>query len=135
MALVDEGCAVERIENRVNLGIPDMVVGIGGQFVFLELKAVTRGFHVELRPHQVAFMMRHSRAGRPCFVLVHDAGNTKRPAMVSLYSGSQAVELITIGLRAAPIMTWPDRAMEWPSLVELLSAGVRPLKQSISPSG
>ena len=133
LALQEQGCVVERIENRVNLGIPDMLVGVGSRFVLLELKAVTSGLVVGLRPHQVAFMARHSQAGRPCFVLVHDAGSTRRPASLSLYSGSQALELVELGLRAAPIMSWPDREVEWPALVELLSAGVYRLKQSIGP--
>ena len=31
-------CSVERIENRINLGIPDMLVGVGECFVLMELK-------------------------------------------------------------------------------------------------
>ena len=133
IALQEQGCAVERIENRVNLGIPDMLVGIGSRFVMLELKALTRGLAVDLRPHQVAFMVRHSRAGRPCYVLVHDAGSTHRLASLSLYSGSQALELAEIGLRAAPIMSWPDREIDWGDLVELLSAGLARLENPIGP--
>jgi hypothetical protein len=133
IALQEHGCAVERIENRVNLGVPDMLVGIGPRFVMLELKALTRGLAVELRPHQIAFLTRHSRAGRPCFVLVHDAGSTRRPSMLHLYSGSQALELAEIGIRAAPIMSWPDREIDWPALVELLSAGIHRLENSNGP--
>ncbi len=129
LALQKHGCAVERIENRVNLGIPDMLVGIGGQFILLELKALTRGLAVSLRPHQIAFMTRHGREGRRCFVLVHDAGSSKRPASVSLYAGTQALELADVGLRAAPVMAWPAAAVDWVQLVGLLSAGFNPLKK------
>ena len=131
LALQKYGCAVERIENRVNLGIPDMLVGVDGQFVLLELKAITRGLAVSLRPHQVAFLTRHGRAGRRCFVLIHDAGTTKRPATVSLYAGTQAMELADIGLRAAPVMAWPAAAVDWVQLIGLLSAGFNPSKKSI----
>jgi hypothetical protein len=133
IALQEHGCAVERIENRVNLGVPDMLVGIGSRFVMLELKALTRGLAVALRPHQIAFLTRHSRAGRPCFVLVHDGGSVNRKASLSLYSGTQALELAEIGLRAAPIMSWLDREIDWPALVELLSAGVYRLENPIGP--
>ena len=129
LALQKHGCAVERIENRVNLGIPDMLVGIGGQFILLELKALTRGLAVSLRPHQIAFMTRHGREGRRCFVLVHDAGSSKRPASVLLYAGTQALELADVGLRAAPVMAWPAAAVDWVQLVGLLSAGFNPLKK------
>jgi hypothetical protein len=110
-----------------------MLVGIGSRFVMLELKALTRGLAVALRPHQIAFLTRHSRAGRPCFVLVHDGGSVNRKASLSLYSGTQALELAEIGLRAAPIMSWPDREIDWPALVELLSAGVYRLENPIGP--
>ena len=131
LALQKHGCAVERIENRVNLGIPDMLVGIGSRFVLLELKALTRGLAVPLRPHQIAFMTRHGREGRRCFVLVHDAGSSKRPSTVSLYAGTQALELADVGLRAAPVMSWPSSAVDWVQLVGLLSAGFFPSKKSI----
>ena len=133
IGLQEQGCAVERIENRVNLGIPDMLVGIGDMFVMIELKALTRGLAVDLRPHQIAFLTRHARAGRPCYVLVHDAGTVRRPGSVALYAGLQALELAEIGLRAAPIMSWPDREVDWKALTELLSAGFGQLEQSIGP--
>jgi len=128
--LKSQGCAVERIENRVTLGMPDMLVGLADHFVMLELKAITKGLAVNLSPHQVAFLTRHGRAGRRCFVLTRDEGNTKRPPSVALYSGLQAFELAQAGLRVAPIMSWPDRAVDWTAVVELLSAGFDPLKKT-----
>jgi hypothetical protein len=65
--------------------------------------------------------------------LVHDGGSVNRKASLSLYSGTQALELAEIGLRAAPIMSWPDREIDWPALVELLSAGVYRLENSNGP--
>ena len=53
-------CDIERVENRVNLGVPDMMIGVGDAFVLVELKVVAKGLKVGLRPHQIAFMTRHA---------------------------------------------------------------------------
>jgi len=111
------GCDVERIENRVNLGVSDMVIGVGPLFVTVELKVVARGLQVKLRPHQISFLTRHALKGRPAFVLVkYDAADEVR-----LYHGRQAVELATEGLRLQPIAAWPSRGMPWDKLSEALS--------------
>ena len=124
--LLPLGCDIERIENRVNLGVPDMLVGIGPSFVGLELKAVTRGLKVELRPHQVAFMTRHTAKGRPCFVLVMQEGTTKRPAQIYLYGGHQAIALLEQGLRLPALASWPSRGMPWDALLHWLSRAALP---------
>jgi len=114
------GCDVERIENRVNLGVPDMLIGIGGRFVGLELKAVTRGLKVGLRPHQVAFMTRHAGKGRPCFILVLQEGTTAKPGIVHLYSGNQAIALLDQGLRLPALAVWPARGIPWAEVIDRL---------------
>jgi len=113
-------CNVERIENRVNLGIPDMLVGVGDRFIPIELKVVARGLKVGLRPHQIAFMIRHTVQHRPCFVLVLDMGNTLRPSTIRLYHGRDAMQLAAEGLRLIPIQSWPSRGMPWGELEETL---------------
>jgi Holliday junction resolvase len=118
------GLDTERIENRVNLGLPDLIVGAADRFVMVELKAVTSGLKVGLRPHQIAFLVRHAGAGRPCFVLVHYAGTASKPAMVFLYHGRQAIELATEGLRLAPLRSWPSRTVDWLELADLLSGKI-----------
>jgi len=115
------GADIERIENRVNLGIADCLIGIGPRFVALELKVVERGLKVSLRPHQVAFLTRHALKGRPCFVLVHFKGTLLRPARVYLYHGRDAVALAADGLRLPPLRDWPSRGMPWPELMAELS--------------
>ena len=40
--LLPYGADIERIENRVNLGIPDMLVGVLDKFVLLEDRKSTR---------------------------------------------------------------------------------------------
>ena len=113
-------CAIERIENRVNLGVPDMMIGIGDAFVLVELKVVAKGQQVKLRPHQIAFMTRHAAKGRPCFVLVFDMGNTQRPSTIRLYHGRDAMELSTQGLKLQHLRCWPSRGMPWAELEETL---------------
>jgi hypothetical protein len=113
-------CDVERIENRVNLGIPDMLVGVGEYFVLLELKVVTKGLKIGLRPHQIAFMTRHATKDRPCFILVLDAGNTLRPSTIRLYDGRDAMALATEGIKLKPLRCWPSRGMPWKELEETL---------------
>ena len=106
------GCDVERIENRVNLGIPDMLVGVGDKWAMVELKVVAAGKKVRLRPHQIAFMVRHSSKGRKCFVLIKH----ERDSVVYLYPGSDAPKLQEIGLMATPTKAWPSRSMGWDEL-------------------
>ena len=111
----------ERIENRVNLGVSDLLVGAGDRFVSIELKAVVRGLKVSLRPHQIAFLTRHAARGRPCYVLVHQVSTVVRPGRIALYHGRQAMELAQQGLRLEPLVSWPNRGMPWQELAEILS--------------
>lgn len=117
----------ERIENRVNLGVSDMLVGAGDRFVSIELKAVSRGLKVALRPHQIAFLTRHAARGRPCYVLVHQISTVVRPGRIALYHGRQAIELAEQGLRLEPLAAWPSRGMDWQALANILS-GKSPIK-------
>jgi hypothetical protein len=111
------GCDVERIENRVNLGVSDMFIGAGSQFAAVELKVVSRGLAVKLRPHQISFLTRHALKGRPAFVLVkYSVANEIR-----IYNGDQAIALSTEGLRLAPFRVWQSRGMPWEELAGILS--------------
>jgi hypothetical protein len=116
------GCDIERIENRVNLGVSDMLIGVGDCFVTVELKVISRGLKVTLRPHQIAFLTRHALMGRPCFVLVLRAGGeVLKPERVLLYHGRDAVALAADGLRLPPLAEWPSRGMDWQTLRDYLS--------------
>lgn len=121
--LLPLGVDIERIENRVNLGISDCLVGVHSRFVSLELKVVARGMKVSLRPHQIAFLTRHALKGRPCFVLVSYKGTLLRAPRIYLYHGRDAVALAEQGLRLPPLYDWPSRGMPWPELVAALSEG------------
>ena len=125
--LIRFGVDIERIENRVNLGIPDMLVGVGDRFAMMELKVVARGLKVELRPHQIAFLTKHAAKGRPCFILVlQDGGTTLKPAKIHLYRGSDAIDVAAHGLRHPALAVWPSRGMPWDDLYSWLSHEERP---------
>jgi hypothetical protein len=109
------GCDIERIENRVNLGVSDMLVGVLDCFVTVELKVVSRGLKVTLRPHQIAFLTRHALMGRPCFVLVLNLDR------ILLFHGRDAVALAAEGLRLPPLAEWKSRGMDWQILRDYLS--------------
>lgn len=115
------GVDIERIENRVNLGIADCLMGVRDRFVAVELKVVERGLKVSLRPHQIAFLTRHAAKGRPCFVLVLYKGTLSRPARVFLYRGADAIALAESGLRLPPLRDWSSRSVNWAEMVEILS--------------
>jgi len=121
-ALSPMGVDIDRIENRVNLGIPDMLLGIGDRFVMMELKVVGRGLKVGLRPHQIAFMAKQAAKGRPCFILVlKEGGTTLNPAKIHLYRGSDAIDVAAHGLRHPAAAVWPSRGMPWAELYDWLS--------------
>lgn len=126
-ALLKFDVAIDRIENRVNLGIPDMLVGVRDRFIMMELKVVSSGLKVALRPHQIAFLTRHSAKGRPCFILVlQEGGTTLKPARIHLYRGSDAIDVAAHGLRHPALAVWPSHGMPWGDLYTWLSHEERP---------
>jgi hypothetical protein len=117
-------CYVTRIESRTTLGIPDMLIGLKhiGKFAMVELKVVTSGLKVRLRPHQVAFLVSHASIGCPVFVLVLHKKEGERVGMVHLYHGRDADKLVTEGLRMEPLLSFPSNKIEWNKLVYTLGA-------------
>ena len=120
-ALKSLGCDVERIENRINAGVPDLLIGIGERFVMVELKRVKHGKVVQISPHQVAFHIRHSRKGRPCFALIHQDAKLSRPGGILLFKGADAIRLYEEGLNVEPLAQWGIKEIDWSELYNILA--------------
>jgi len=69
------GADVQRIEDKLSSGVPDINVCFHGDF-WIELKEgarTTKGnFRIQFRPYQLPWLCRRIRAGGACFVIVRD---------------------------------------------------------------
>jgi len=123
-----KGCHITRLESRTGLGIPDCLLGFGplvSGFAMLELKVVKGGYKVRLSPHQVAFSQKHAALGCPVFILVqryHTADSTAKDSDLLLFSGSQAADLVTQGLKVTPLVEFPTSNADWEGIKDLLVA-------------
>ena len=113
-----------RLETWAMPGVPDVVLcDEGGHFHFVELKA-TPSNSVELRPHQVSWLSRHKHASTWVLVL-RTAGRGTRtnkdptPESVSLYLGSDAVDLKWYGLRVEPVYR-SEGKVDWEEIFDLI---------------
>jgi hypothetical protein len=113
-------CHFTRIESRVNLGIPDVLMAFPhGVFVMVELKVVKRGRKVNLSPHQVAFHIKHADLHCPTYILVqyHPAGTTHASkSELLLYCGEQAIDLVNLGVDTPALARWPWTGISWAEL-------------------
>jgi len=84
-----------------------------GAFSFLELK-VTKGRigKLDLSPHQVSWLSRHS--GANCFIVVRDSSLD-----ISLFNGSDAVDLRMDGLAAVEALAVFAEPYDWESFFSL----------------
>jgi hypothetical protein len=109
----------EKIENRVNLGTPDQLVGIGDQLVLVELKVVSSGRKVKLRPHQVSFLVRHGRRGRPCWIFVKVIQGER----YLLFHGRDAIDVLDHGIDHPHVAQWQGR-VDWGALAGQLTGKI-----------
>ena len=81
----------------------------------MELK-VTKGRSnkLDLSPHQCAWLSRHSNG--PCFIVVRDTS-----LAISIYSGSDAVDLRMDGLTAVPPLAVFEKPYDWLEFFKLTS--------------
>ena len=86
-----------------------------GVFSFMELK-ITKGRSnkLNLSPHQCAWLSRHS--GGPCFIVVRDSR-----LAISIYSGSDAVDLRMDGLTAVSPLAVFEKPYNWSEFFKLTS--------------
>ena len=116
---------IVRLENRINLGIPDCLIALPPKYVMMELKVVKSGRKARLSPHQIAFAMKHSSLNLPTFILIewHPKGTLKASEKrLLLYHGKQCQALVKDGLNAPPLAEWPLDSVNWPALREWLTS-------------
>lgn len=98
-------------------GVPDLNGCFAGVEFWIECK-LTAGMAVALRPHQIGWLLRRSRAGGRIFVAVrrNAVAGTRREACDELWliPGAEAEALATDGLRAGrEAGRWPGGAARW----------------------
>lgn len=113
---------ITRIESRAGLGIPDMLIALHpeGLFVMLELKVVQKGKKVNLSPHQISFLIKHSTLGAPVFVLVQHKILGERENYLSLYKGESAIELFERGIDAPFLLRCKCPNADWEGIRKML---------------
>ena len=83
-----------------------------GRFSFLELKAHKGKGKLDLSPHQVAWLSRHSEA--PVFVIVSDGA-----LAISVFAGRDAVELRMDGVAAVEPLAVFVEPYDWGTFFSL----------------
>jgi hypothetical protein len=112
-----------RLETWAMPGVPDVVLcDESGGFHFVELKAATTNA-VDLRPHQVSWLSRHKHASTWVLVLrIADRGTRTKaptPESISLYRGSDAMDLKFDGLKIEPLYRSEGNA-DWDRILDLI---------------
>lgn len=111
---IEPDAQLERIENAVARGTPDVAYTIRGAAGWIELKHVRNGSdQVGLRPMQVVWMRALTRAGGKGWILA------RRGNEIRLWSGDDAAALATVGWRLRPRLEL-TKPWDWGRLVEVL---------------
>lgn len=102
-----ENCTITKIENRGELGVPDLIVGFTNpcRFVLVELKVVSSGNKVRFSPHQISFQMRHKKY--PVYTVVQHKDN------ILLYKADSILHLVDKGLKHEPLFSCELNRMQW----------------------
>jgi hypothetical protein len=91
---------ITRVESWVNLGIPDCIVALGGEFHLVELKVADIKGKVKVSPHQIAFHSAHK--GYPVWLFVqYDKG---RNARLFVYPAWRSFDVAQFGILAQPVL-------------------------------
>ena len=106
---------ITRLESRIGLGIPDMLIALDpeGLFVMMELKVVQKGKKVNLSPHQISFLIKHSKMGAPVFILVQHKLLGGPVNYLSLYEGRRAIEVFERGIDAPFLLRYLASSVDW----------------------
>jgi hypothetical protein len=98
-----------RIECKLPLGFPDVMIALDGRSVFLELKVVRAGAKVSLSPHQIAFAHMANEAKLGYGLLVHYWPERILRAVdseVFAYRASKVIEVARRGISEKADATW-----------------------------
>jgi hypothetical protein len=85
----------------------------------VELKVVSSGRKVKLRPHQVSFLVRHGRMGRPCWIFVR----VIQGGRYLLFHGRDAIDVRIHGIDHPPVASWQGR-VDWGALAGELTRSI-----------
>ena len=113
--LKESGRRIEttRLESWALPGVPDVLLcSESGRFSFWELKAHKGKGKLDLSPHQVAWLSRHSEA--PVFVIVRDGA-----LAISVFAGRDAVDLRMGGVAAVEPLAVFVEPYDWPTFFSL----------------
>ena len=86
----------------------------------LELKVVQKGKKVNLSPHQISFLIKHSSLGAPVFVLVQHKLVGGISNYLSLYKGESAIELFERGIDAPFLLRYLASQADWKEIRKML---------------
>lgn len=112
------GMHIQRIETGgTGRGIPDFNACCDGVEFWVELKVVNAGKKIGLRPEQVGWLIKRSKTGGRCFVLVRTPD-----AEIFLYKGDKAREIVDEGLRLEPELKL-TKPYDWDKLNKYLIGG------------
>ena len=89
-----------RLENWALFGTPDLLgYSFAGNFFTVELKVTTpkKPYLVRCSPHQISFHLKHPRNSYILVACTLELGPSR------LYSGSEILQLVDLGLRLEPL--------------------------------
>ena len=100
-------------------GVPDVVIqDDAGYFHFIELKH-TGSNAVDLRPHQVSWLSKHSHGS--VWILVRQQRTNMDEPKLFLFAGSDAVDLKMEGLTKVEPIFECDAPFQWNVLLDLIT--------------
>lgn len=107
---------ITRLESRVGLGIPDMLVALDppGRFVMIEAKYVPEGSKkIKISPHQASFHLKHASLKCPTFFAVMQKKKGVKHNRIMLFKGSQVEELLNLGVDTEPLFEFYSDFPQW----------------------
>lgn len=116
------GCDSQRIETgSTGRGIPDVNLCWMGRDIWVELKIVM-GSRVSLRPEQVAWAYRRTKAGGTVWILARDKFDGVRKGKgdrIFIWPGSCAADVLENGIKAEGCYIF-DAPFDWDSVMAVL---------------